>query len=118
MIQFSQTMGGKAVDVMRDLLKEGRQFDFVFLDAKKSEYMEYLTICLEEGLLAENGTIAADNAFLHGGSYLPSDKPPDVSRLFGIHVANDSTLHKVLVPMRDGVLLIRRLSEVELDMHN
>ncbi|KAL8626009.1 hypothetical protein ACOMHN_012601 [Nucella lapillus] len=109
---------GKAVDMMRDLLKEGRQFDFVFLDANKSEYMEYLTICLEEGLLAENGTIAVDNAFLYGGNYLPSDKPPDDSRLFGIHVANDSTLHKVLVPIRDGVLLIRRLSEVELDMHN
>ena len=52
-------------------------------------------IAFEEGLLAENGTIAADNAFRGGRNYLPSDEPPDASRLFGDYVANDKRLHKV-----------------------
>lgn len=104
---------GNALDTMRELLKEGKQFDFVFLDASKSEYLDYLKLCFEDGLLAKNGTIAVDNAYLHGRNYLPSDQPPDASRLFGEHVAKDKRLHKVLVPIRDGILVIRRVTEVE-----
>ncbi|XP_076454564.1 O-methyltransferase MdmC-like [Babylonia areolata] len=107
---------GNALDSMKELLKEGRQFDFIFLDAQKSEYIDYLKLCFEEGLLAENGTVAVDNAYLHGANYYPLDKPPSASRLFGEFVAKDSRLHKILVPMRDGVLLIRRLNEVEPDI--
>merc|ERR1711963_644322 len=70
-------------------------------------------LAFEDGLLAENGSIIVDNAFRHGGNYLPSDQPPDASRLFGTHVTNDKRLHKVLVPLRDGILVIRRASEVE-----
>ncbi|XP_076454562.1 O-methyltransferase MdmC-like [Babylonia areolata] len=106
---------GNALDSMKELLKEGRQFDFIFLDADKSEYIDYLKLCFEEGLLAENGTVAVDNAYMHGKSYFPSDKP-SASRIFGEFVAKDSRLHKILVPIRDGVLLIRRLTEVEPDM--
>ena len=52
-------------------------------------------IAFEEGLLAQNGTVAVDNAYRGGNNYLPSDQPPDAARLFGEHVANDSSLHKV-----------------------
>ena len=52
-------------------------------------------IAFEEGLLAQNGTVAVDNAYRDGNNYLPSDQPPDAARLFGEHVANDSSLHKV-----------------------
>ena len=52
-------------------------------------------IAFEEGLLAQNGTVAVDNAYRGGNSYLPSDQPPDAVRLFGEHVASDSSLHKV-----------------------
>ena len=52
-------------------------------------------IAFEDGLLSQNGTVAVDNAYRGGNNYLPSDQPPDASRLFGEHVANDSSLHKV-----------------------
>jgi len=108
---------GDATASMKEMAKEGRQFDFIFLDADKSHYIDYLKVCFEEGLLAENGTIAVDNAFRHGLNYLPTDDAAsDPSRLFGEHVINDKSLHKVLVPVRDGVMLIRRLSEVERDV--
>jgi len=108
---------GDATASMKEMAKEGRQFDFIFLDADKSHYIDYLKVCFEGGLLAENGTIAVDNAFRHGLNYLPTDDAAsDPSRLFGEHVINDKSLHKVLVPVRDGVMLIRRLSEVERDV--
>ena len=52
-------------------------------------------IAFENGLLAQNGTVAVDNAYRSGNNYLPSDQPPEAARLFGEHVANDSSLHKV-----------------------
>jgi len=104
---------GRALDTMKDLKKEGKKFDIIFLDADKSEYIDYMKLAFDEGLLSENGSIIVDNAFRHGGNYLPSDKPPDASRLFGEYVKNDKRLHKVLIPLRDGILVIRRASEVE-----
>ncbi|KAK7099941.1 uncharacterized protein [Littorina saxatilis] len=107
---------GRAMDMMKEMAKEGQKFDFIFLDADKSEYIDYLKLGFDEGLLAENGTIAVDNAFRDGTNYLPSDGLPDVSRLFGEYVTQDKRLHKVLVPIRDGVMLIRRLCEVDRDL--
>lgn len=104
---------GNALEMMKELSRAGEQFDFMFLDADKSEYIDYLKLAIDGGLLAENGTIAVDNAYRFGASYLPREGPPDVSRVFGEHVINDQRLHKVLIPVRDGILLIRRLAEVE-----
>ncbi|KAK7488049.1 hypothetical protein BaRGS_00020640 [Batillaria attramentaria] len=104
---------GPALDSMKDLLEKGEKFDFIFLDADKSEYIDYMKIGFEDGLLAENGTVAVDNAFRGGQGYLPHDGPPNSTQLFAEYVINDKSLHKVLLPVRDGVLLIRRLSVVE-----
>lgn len=106
---------GSAVDMMIEMASEGQTFDFIFLDADKSEYVTYLKIALEDGLLADNGTIAVDNAFRYGAGYLPDAEPNNPTKTFGEYVANNTSLHKVLLPVRDGVLLIRRLSEVERD---
>ena len=35
---------GPAIQTMRDMLKEGQKFDFIFLDADKSEYTENLKV--------------------------------------------------------------------------
>ena len=35
---------GLAIQTMRDMLKEGQKFDFIFLDADKSEYIDYLKV--------------------------------------------------------------------------
>lgn len=55
----------------------------------------YIKLAFDGGLLAENGTIAVDNAFRGGNNYLPSDNPPDASRLFGEYVIADASIHKV-----------------------
>ncbi|KAK7465165.1 hypothetical protein BaRGS_00037668 [Batillaria attramentaria] len=104
---------GQAIDSMKEMVAKGEKFDFIFLDAEKSEYISYLKIALDDGLLAENGSIAVDNAFRHGAGYLPDSDPSNPTRQFGEYVAKNASLHKVLIPVRDGVMLIRRLTDVE-----
>lgn len=107
---------GQAIDSMKEMAAQGQKFDLMFLDAMKSEYIDYLKIALEDGLLAENGTVVVDNTFRSGDGYLPTAAPDNPTRQFGEYIASNASLHKVLVPIRDGVMLIRRLSEVERDV--
>lgn len=54
---------GDALTVLSDLVQAGHCFDFMFLDARKSEYRQYLT--LAEELLVSGGVLLADNTRSH-----------------------------------------------------
>jgi predicted O-methyltransferase YrrM len=69
-------------------------FDLVFIDAWKPDYVDYYEAVLPK--LADDGVILADNTLSE------SVKP------FNEHVVNDERVECVLVPIRDGVTLIRR----------
>jgi caffeoyl-CoA O-methyltransferase len=103
---------GKALDVLKDIAADGEKFDIIFLDADKAEYLEYFKYAFEGGLLNPGGTVLVDNAFRFGAGYMPS-AGNSVTKQFANAVASDPSLHKVLVPIRDGVLIIRRLVDVE-----
>ncbi len=55
---------GDAYEVMQDLISQGQQFDFVFLDGPKGQYAKYFDLI--EQLLKEGGTVFADNMNFHG----------------------------------------------------
>merc|ERR1712136_268024 len=55
---------GKAIESMKQLVTEGQKFDIIFLDADKENYQEYYDLALDEGLLAEDGIIMADNVYV------------------------------------------------------
>ena len=68
--------------------------------------MEYL---LESDLLSDGAVIAVDNTLLQGQPYAP--QPNENGRAiaeFNDYVANDPRVEQVLIPLRDGVTLIRR----------
>ncbi|HEY8030573.1 MAG TPA: O-methyltransferase [Gaiellaceae bacterium] len=69
-------------------------FDLVFIDAWKPDYVAYYEAVLPK--LAENGIILADNTL------------SEAVRPFNEHVMADDRVECVLVPIRDGVTLIRR----------
>ena len=69
-------------------------FDLVFIDAWKPDYIEYYEAVLPK--LADGGVILADNT-------LSESVQP-----FNEHVLNDDRVECVLVPIRDGVTLIRK----------
>jgi predicted O-methyltransferase YrrM len=85
-------------------------FDLVFIDADKPNYSAYLEAVLP--LLAPNGVIAADNV-LWGGDVVAGRGEADSENLAGIRAFNDKVraddrLAAVMVPIRDGVSLIRQ----------
>lgn len=84
-------------------------FDLVFIDADKEQYCSYYELVLEK--LRPNGFIIADNV-LWGGKAV-KDKNPDREtrgiRKFNTHVKNDPRVEQVMLSVRDGLLVIRKL---------
>jgi caffeoyl-CoA O-methyltransferase len=82
-------------------------FDFVFIDADKPNYVNYYEAVLP--LLSERGFIAADNT-LWSGRVLDDkddDEGTQAIRAFNEHVASDPRVTSVMLTVRDGVTLIR-----------
>ncbi|KAK6194749.1 hypothetical protein SNE40_000317 [Patella caerulea] len=105
---------GPAGETLETLTKEGRLFDVIFVDADKAGYRGYVETILQNGLLAPNGIILADNAFSDGRPYLlPKSREENPMNDFNEYIANRPDLRQVLLPFRDGILAIRRTSEVE-----
>ena len=94
---------GNALDTLRSL--EG-PFDFVFIDADKINNAAYYERAME--LLAPNGLIAIDNV-LWGGRVLDPESGWDHAVAdFNRRVQDDPRVKNVMLPIRDGVTIVRR----------
>lgn len=101
-----------ALQTLEKLAAAGESFDLVFIDADKKEYVDYFKMLLDKGLLAENGFICVDNTLLQGEPYLPAEKrSPNGEAIahFNRIVAQDPRVEQVLLPLRDGLTIIRRV---------
>jgi caffeoyl-CoA O-methyltransferase len=98
-----------AIATLTELADQGESFDFVFIDADKKEYVQYFQMLLDSSLLAPQGVICADNTLLQGQPYLAerSENGAAIAQ-FNRIVAEDPRVEQVLVPLRDGITLIRR----------
>ena len=86
----------------------GDKFDLVFIDADKKEYCDYLDLVLP--LMREGGWILADNTLWDGHIIDPAydkDRQTVALRTFNDKVAQDKRLEKVILPLRDGLTIIR-----------
>merc|ERR1719239_1323061 len=83
---------GSAIDYMKKAAEAGEKFDLILLDAR--------------------GTILVDNTFRHGAGYM-KEAGENSTKQFAESCIADKSLHKCLVPMRDGVCMIRRVADVE-----
>ena len=83
------------------------EFDFVFIDADKPNYVNYYEAVLPR--LSEGGLIAADNTLWSGRVLDSSDdsEGTEAIRAFNEHVIADSRVVSVMLTVRDGVTLIR-----------
>jgi len=83
-------------------------FDFVFIDADKENYVNYYEAVLPR--LSGRGLIAADNTLWSGRVVDESeqDEATKAIRAFNDHVRDDSRVVAVMLSVRDGVTLIRR----------
>ena len=99
---------GSALDVMPTL---GECYDLVFIDGNKREYPDYWKILMDSGLVHSGSYILADNILWYGKVVEPNIKPSDVQTLgiveFNRLVREDDRVESVIVPIRDGINLIR-----------
>lgn len=101
-----------ALETLRKLAQNGESFDLIFIDADKKEYIEYFHTILDSTLLAPGGLICVDNTLMQGQVYLPNEQRSVNGKAiteFNQVVANDSRVEQVILPLRDGVTLIRRI---------
>jgi caffeoyl-CoA O-methyltransferase len=100
---------GNAMDIISNLPEI---FDLVFIDADKPQYISYYKAVFDK--LRVGGLILADNVFW-GGKVLNENKYPDRETKgildFNIFVSEDVRVEKVMVTLRDGLFMIRKVSE-------
>ena len=98
---------GPALDSLQEL-GDGDVFDFVFIDADKGNYARYFESSLER--LEPEGLIAVDNTLWSGRVLDPSDHSSDTKAIksFNDMVAADDRVEALILPIGDGLTLIRR----------
>uniref|UniRef100_A0A8C2JYH2 D-arabinitol 2-dehydrogenase [ribulose-forming] n=1 Tax=Cyprinus carpio TaxID=7962 RepID=A0A8C2JYH2_CYPCA len=102
---------GPAMDTLKELAAMGEQFDMVFIDADKHNYINYYKFLLDHNLLRLDGVICVDNTLFKGRVYL-KDSADDFGKAlqdFNQFVTNDPRVEQVIIPLRDGLTIIRRL---------
>lgn len=97
---------GCALDIIP---KIDEKFDLIFIDADKENYINYFNLVIDK--LNNNGVILADNV-LWSGKVINSedhDLTTNVLREFNKNVNNDNRVETILLPIRDGISIIRKI---------
>lgn len=95
---------GEALEVLPNLKGP---YDLIFFDADKREYRQYYELCLEK--LTPNGVILVDNALWYGQVLNSADDPETKAiQAFNEYVTRDSRTENVLLPLRDGLMMIKK----------
>ena len=101
-----ELMTGDAVNIIPKLNYE---FDLVFIDAEKEQYIDYYELAIAK--VKPGGFLLADNT-LWSGKILEDpeswDNTTKAIHNFNLHIQNDPRVENVLIPMRDGLSLIRK----------
>lgn len=98
---------GDALDIIPNL---GDHWDLAFIDADKREYVKYYEMLLPR--MSPGGFILADNTLWYGRiteEARESDLQTRGLQEFNDLVAQDSRVEKVILPIRDGLSIIRKL---------
>lgn len=98
---------GKAMDILPTIEED---FDLIFIDADKASYDAYYNICIEK--LRKGGIIIADNILWYGKvglSPMPQDKETLAINQFNNLITQDSRVENVIIPIRDGLMMGRKL---------
>lgn len=88
----------------------GCRFDLVFIDADKRQYPQYYDMLFEHNLIHSGSIILSDNV-LWSGKVVEQPTPKDAHTQallqFNDTVARDPRVDRVILPLRDGLTIIR-----------
>jgi caffeoyl-CoA O-methyltransferase len=99
---------GNALDI---LAASSEIYDFVFIDADKGNYVNYLNLIYDK--LHPGGYLLADNVLWSGKVTEPvNDKDEDTKVLveFNKQIHQDARFENILLPIRDGLMLARKIA--------
>ncbi|MCW8399772.1 class I SAM-dependent methyltransferase [Legionella sp. PATHC038] len=100
---------GRALDTLHNLLNEGweQKFDFIFIDADKTNYVHYYELALK--LIQPKGLIAIDNIFWDGKVIDENElggQTREIRKLNDL-IKNDERVFVSLLPIADGLFLVQ-----------
>ena len=92
-----------ALETMKDLKKDKKIFDLIFIDADKENYKKYYENSLE--LLKKGGLVIIDNVLWRGNvaDRAKKDKFIDIMREFNKYIKDDNRVEKIILPLGDGL---------------
>ncbi|MCO6563995.1 MAG: class I SAM-dependent methyltransferase [Apibacter sp.] len=94
-------------DAINVIQRINQEIDMVFLDADKKNYNKYVEMLKPK--LRSGGIIIADNILWKGkvvGNF--KDKKTESIREFNSYIRSDSSLEVIILPIRDGISIIRK----------
>ena len=98
---------GSALDIVPRL---GEVYDMVFIDGDKREYPAYYDMLMDGGYVRSGSILLADNILWYGKVAEPiahNDRHTEAIVEFNRRVKEDARVDNVIVPIRDGINLIR-----------
>jgi caffeoyl-CoA O-methyltransferase len=109
---FSESPDGRKIEIRLGPAAETLKtlsgpFDLCFIDADKEGYGEYYEACM--GLVRKGGLILLDNMLRRGKVLAPDDPGSSVIHSLNQRIQNDPRVENVLLPIRDGIMLVAKL---------
>jgi caffeoyl-CoA O-methyltransferase len=95
-----ELLEGAALVSLQKLSKSG-PFDFIFIDADKTGYVNYLSWAVEH--LRPGGILAGHNALRHGRIVAPETDDDRGMQAFNVALANDRCLESFIIGIGDGL---------------
>lgn len=106
---FASQIDFKLINAVEFLQQSEDKYDLVFVDADKENYLEYFNLIKER---VDPGAIVMFDNVLWYGNVLqdePKSSATSIIQSLNKHIAEDPNFENVILPLRDGVNLLRRI---------
>ena len=99
---------GDGLEVMQSMIDRQQNFDLVFIDADKNNYLNYYELSLN--LIPSNGIILLDNMLWSGdvADNNKKDSRTNMIRELNLKIQKDKRIDFSLIPLSDGISFIRK----------
>lgn len=107
--QFSNKIDYRIGNALEVISKLNEKWDLVFIDADKENYSRYYDLIIDQ--VNQGGLIIADNVLWSGKVVEVNQQDLDTQRIreFNLKVQQDQSVENVLFPIRDGLMVARKL---------
>jgi predicted O-methyltransferase YrrM len=108
---FKEQIDYRIGDAIKIIPQITEQFDIVFIDADKMNYINYYEMVFSKVKIG--GYIIADNVLWSGkvADESKNDKETELLRAYNLLIYRDERVENVLFPIRDGLMIARKIKD-------